>query len=161
MVAVPTAFRRHNGVAKCVDEALPYVGLAVGASGLAAKVIGLLWMVFLVAGPTAAGMQSYLSIVVSLTTDWGHESKIWCLPDLVPLFLSELLCDDTLAPVDPSSRLLPNCTWAPGWNHLCSNILKIGLNTIPGIVRGAPGEIARPPIQNPERAGPGPRGLGP
>ena len=112
---------------------MPGTTLSHGHCRLVDKVMTVLWLVFLVAGPSEETMRFWLDSVESLNTDFGTESGLADVPDLLPLFFHWLLNDAGPLPlIVQGSFLFPDAMGVAGWNHLWSNLVKAAFNTVPG-----------------------------
>ena len=88
----------------------PGASLPVGFHRFIDKVMSLIWVIFLVAGPREETMRYFLSKVRSVTTDMGLEVNIAAAPDLLPPFLRWMAGEpltDLYNTVDRLSRLFP------------------------------------------------------
>jgi hypothetical protein len=98
---------------------LPVVYLGYGHMSLADKVFSYLWTLFLETGPFVDRLRWRLARVRGWTTDWGVESGICDVEDLLPAFLAVI----GVAGFVPKLRFLfPNAIWFPGWHHLWDGI---------------------------------------
>ena len=117
-----------------VHKKLPPVYLAHGFSTVLCKAMALLWSIWLVAGPGLDSMRAYCNSVKSMTTDWGGESNVAYLPDVLPVFM-KMLQNSWKTPrhlhIEQDSRLFPCAVWVPGWNHLFSNMMNFCLSALP------------------------------
>ena len=105
---------------------LPGASLCYGAFGAIAKTMALVWAVFLVAGPSEAGMAYFFEKVGSITTDGGTEIHIIESPNLLRAFLMWVSGASLLACaglVDANARLLPNAMRISGWSHAWSHLM--------------------------------------
>ena len=94
---------------------LPMATLGHQHLKLADKVMAMLWMVWLVAGPTKAGLQAYVDSVRMIVTDWGTESGIQDAPDVLDIFFEFLQTGKVrYSAIVPGSRLFKNAVFCPG-----------------------------------------------
>ena len=98
------------------------------------KVMTVLWVIWLLAGPTEIQMRQFLFTVVAFVTDFGTESGICDFPDVLPMFfvwLQSGLDEASKCIVDKTKYLFPRAFSFPGWNHLWDNLLKDALMRLP------------------------------
>jgi hypothetical protein len=62
-----------------------------------------------------------------MTTDWGVESAMIDLPDILPAFAKSYLNVNIAA----QEWLFPNAVWIPGFNHVWDGILRDVANALP------------------------------
>ena len=92
------------------------------------------WVLWLVAGPTEAGLRWILGKVVSVTTDQGNEIGLGVVPDIVPCFMRWLQGRNltTMArSVPKASRMMPRAIRIVGWNHTLGNIMRQSVEKSP------------------------------
>ncbi len=85
-------------------------GLGYGCLSGSQKGMSLVYQVWLECGPDMSNVRAYFNSVYSVTSDWGVESVIVDLPDLLPAFSRQWLGKD----MEPQRWLLPNAIWVPG-----------------------------------------------
>ena len=95
--------------------------LAHGHQGLLGKGMSLLWIIWLLAGPSYNTMEHFCGTIQSFISDCGVESGICDLPNLLPVFWA--WSAGTPPPdIDYQSYLFPNAVYHSGWHHLWDNI---------------------------------------
>jgi len=105
----------------------PGASLPFGFHRFIDKVMSLIWVIFLVAGPREETMRYFLSKVRSVTTDMGLEVNIAAAPDLLPPLLRWMAGEpltDLYNTVDPLSRLFPRAIRIGGISHILGSIMK-------------------------------------
>ena len=113
---------------------LPLTTFGHGFARLIDKVMTVLWVIWLLAGPTEIQMRQFLFSVVASVTDFGTESGICDFPDVLPMFfvwLQSGLDEASKCIVDKTKYLFPRAFYFPGWNHLWDNLLKDALMRLP------------------------------
>ena len=110
---------------------LPGVSISYSHCNAVNKTVGLLWAIWLVAGPSLVSMQYFVSKVFCITTDNGVEMGILETPDILTAFVAWVSGTDLLscgAFVRDNRRLFYNALRISGWGHLMGNLLKTIFN---------------------------------
>lgn len=97
------------------------------------KVLALIWVIYLVAGPDQGTMEFHMSKVVSVTTDMGVEIGLASAPNLLPVvwaWLAGKPLENYFHTVDPTSRLFPNIIRVAGVSHVLGNIMENAARSI-------------------------------
>ena len=108
---------------------MPLVGLGRDFLDATGKTLALLWLVFLLVGPTWQAMRRFCCMVKAIVTDMGTERLIHCSLDILPDFFELMLNSSEHVPLVP--RLFPNCLSMPGWQHGWDLILRRTLLSLP------------------------------
>jgi len=106
---------------------LPGATLSYGCFSAVQKTVTLLWVIFLVAGPTFEDMSYCLDHVWGITTDFGTEIRTLELPYILVAFLAWIDGRPLLECrplVDYSRRLFYNAMRVIGWGHSWGNLMK-------------------------------------
>ena len=106
---------------------LPGSSLAYGCFNAVSKMVALVWAIFLIAGPTQAGIQYFVDKVLSITTDSGTEIHMVEVVDFLAAFMmwmEGVPLSDCAHLVDHDRRLLHNAVRLSGWGHGWSNLMK-------------------------------------
>ena len=85
------------------------------------NVFAFLWALFLECGPNIPLLRYRLSSISAFCTDWGTESAICDVVDMLPEFMATLGFTE---PVPKMRWLFPNAFWVPGWHRLIDSVSK-------------------------------------
>ena len=99
---------------------LPGSTLAYGRTGTMSKGVGLLWAIWLIAGPTAGDVAWFCHNVRSLTTDFGVEMHLLDIPDIAEAMIrwaGGLPLHQARVWVKPDVRLFNRALRLAGWSH--------------------------------------------
>ena len=102
---------------------LPGATLAHGHTTALSKALSLTWSLWLLSGPSMASLESVLSHLRSITSDWGVESFMVQTKNALAIFGQRL----GLA-ISPAFRayptLFPYCAHIGDWNHTLATVIK-------------------------------------
>ena len=90
------------------------------------KATALIWQVFLQVGPRYHAMRDFCNAVAGITTDFGTESKLPDMRDILIPFLKALGVSIPRTAVK-QTYLFPHALNTIGWFHLWDNIIRYGL----------------------------------
>ena len=124
------------------ERKLPIAYMGYGHMGLHDKCFAILWVLLLECGPDLQRMRFRLSRIRGWCTDWGVESQICDVEDLLPAFLTAVGFRDAVPP--PGKFLFPRAMWVPGWHHCADGIAKHVLGSLrwwPGWLAGLRGVV--------------------
>ena len=93
------------------------------------KTFSLLWQVFLHVGPSYEKLELFTRSVVSMTVDFGVESLIPGMPDMLGAFCVYCKIPVPKVGVHRRASTFPRCVVSPGWHHIWDGLTKRGLES--------------------------------
>ena len=108
----------------CWTLRFPYASVSHGRSGLIDVAMSLVHMIFLVAGPSLAGMQLYSSMVRSCVTDMGLEWDLAEVPDCTAVYFKDWVNEEDVEAARGSFPF-PLAIRLPGPSHIMDCVLKL------------------------------------
>jgi hypothetical protein len=109
---------------------LPCVSLERCMFSARGKIFGLLWQLFLIAGPTLAAMHMLCRRVRGVITDMGTERKLADAPNVLGEFMRLLGSKEPLpAGSDASPYLFEYAVSVPGWRHAVDLLVQKSLGS--------------------------------
>ena len=102
-----------------VYRKMPILYLGYGYMTTADKITSYLFALWLESGLDVSLMRWRLASVRGWCTDWGVESALVVVHDILPSFLQWLGVDEK---VEQMRWLFPNAFWNPGWHHLMDSV---------------------------------------
>ena len=119
----------EDGTVTWWHRLLPCVSIGIAMFSALGKAITLLWQIFLMAGPDYERMRRFLLRVTSLTLDWGTESKLPDMRDILPAF-----CKFIAVPLPRSWQthdfLFPRALMQPGMRHSVDRLIRRSLTSL-------------------------------
>ena len=106
---------------------LPAVTLGYAMTSALDKMLALLWVLWLVLGPSATVLLKCLELCISVTTDQGTEASMVDVVDIAAAFMKSLAGGPIHALGDLvriDRPLLPRAMRIPGWQHMCAGLSK-------------------------------------
>jgi hypothetical protein len=107
---------------------LPLMSLPRGALSAIGKTLTLLWMLWLIVGPSWKSLRCFLNRVRGITTDQGGERLIPNMVDCLPEFLEYLEMPPCSGP--EQRHLFPRVIEMPGWKHKFDLLIRRGLSSL-------------------------------
>ena len=108
----------------------PTTSLGHGHLSLKDRSFSMLWAVWLLVGPSMAALYAFCNTVTQVLTDWGTESGLQDVPDIIPAFI-EFICTGAMTLVaSPQSRLFPRNIFVPDWNHIWDGMSAASLKQL-------------------------------
>ena len=105
---------------------MPAISISMAMFGLIGKAITLLWQLWLMCGPSYARMRTVLNRACCLTLDFGTESRLPDVRDILPAFFRFIGAPLPLNyQVQPF--LFPRAVLEPGMRHSTDRLIKKGL----------------------------------
>ena len=114
---------------------LPLVTLDKCKLDAGGKTIGLLWVLWLVAGPTAATMRWLCDRVLGICSDAGAERCVVDRSDILPDLFTYLHQYYVSNPLPRQEFLFPNALGTRSWQHAWGNLLRRQLATLDYFLR--------------------------
>ena len=108
---------------------LPGTTLAHGCQGAVDKLFALLWSMWMVFGPTMAGLGHACCETRSLTSDFGTESVTGAMHNVLHVFAARLNLKVSDA-FNSFGHVFPNAVVIVDWHHLVSAAVKTTLNSL-------------------------------
>jgi hypothetical protein len=113
----------------CQHRYFPQVRIGPALFSVRGKCFALLWMIWLMVGPSYKTVKSFCRRVRYINSDYGSEHKIVDLPDLLIDFFRAIHVDVPRNAL-PDQYLFPHGLLLPGWHHTFDGIIRWGLMTL-------------------------------
>ena len=107
---------------------MPLVSLGRDYLDAPGKCLALLWIIFLMVGPSWQQVRRYCNMVRIILTGMGTERLIHSMKDMLSDFFELML--DKQNDIPRQARLFPNCLCIPGWQHGWDTVLRRGLSSL-------------------------------
>lgn len=124
--------RSVNGVGgmDVLHHLMPQICIGIGSLSAYGKVMSLLWIIWLMVGPTYNSMRGFTNRVFSFNTDYGTERSIVDYPDCLGFFLRYI---NVQVPTNAEVQefLFPSAVANPGWFHFWDSVVRAALCSLP------------------------------
>jgi hypothetical protein len=115
----------------CQHRYFPQLRIGPALFTVRGKCFALLWMIWLMVGPSFRAVRAFCDRVTFIVSDYGSEHKIPDLPDLLPDFFQKIGVDIPAPIADIRQKFLfPQGLLLPGWHHVFDGLVRWGLFTL-------------------------------
>ena len=119
----------HNVEYFCQHRFFPQIRIGPYLFSVRGKTFALLWMIWLMVGPTYEAVKDYCCRTRFINSDFGTEHKIVDMPDVLIDFFNAIGVHVPATAVR-GLYLFPHGLLLPGWHHLFDGIIRWGLCTL-------------------------------
>lgn len=128
LFAVSFEVHDHSGNIVWERRLAPLVALQRDFFDACGKALALIFIIFLLVGPSVRSIMRFCDCVRSITTDMGTERKLARFPCILEEFFGLMLGSQVTVP--HRTYLFPIALSAPGWNHGWDIVLRRGLASL-------------------------------